>query len=96
MKYIIRGLIISVIPIILGGLLKYVKQPNLAEDGKVYFPKFFAILGLVATAIFLIPAIIIAFLDSPLWAPICFLLLSLLPAALIVAFVNCRISYDQE
>ena len=84
------------IPIIVNGFLGYLKQPKQTEDGKVYLPKFFAILGAVASTIFLIPAIITAFLNSSLWEPILFLLLSSLSATLIIAFINCRISYDQD
>lgn len=96
MKFIIRGLTFLLIPIIVNGFLGYLKQPKQTEDGKVYLPKFFAILGAVASTIFLIPAIITAFLGESLRVPILFLPLSSLSATLIIAFVNCRISYDQD
>ena len=96
MSYIIRGLTFLLIPIIVSGVLGFLRQPKQAEDGKVYLPKFLAILGAIASAIFLIPAIITAFSDEPLWVPILFLLLSSLGATLIIAFVNCRITYDQD
>ncbi len=96
MSYIIRGLTFLLIPIIVSGVLGFLRQPKQAEDGKVYLPKFLAILGAIASAIFLIPAIITAFSDEPLWVPILSLLLSSLGATLIIAFVNCRITYDQD
>ena len=96
MSYIIRGLTFLLIPIIVSGVLGFLRQPKQAEDGKVYLPKFFAILGAIGSAIHLIPAIITAFSDEPLWVPIIFLLLSSLGATLIIAFVNCRITYDQD
>ena len=96
MRYIIRGLTFILIPIIVNGVLGYLRQPKQAEDGKVYLPKIFAILGVIASTIFIIPAIITAFLDEPLWVPILFLLLSSFGATLIIAFVNCRITYDQD
>lgn len=96
MRYIIRGLTFLLIPIIVNGVLGYLRQPKQSEDGKVYLPKFFAILGAIASAIFLIPTAITAFSNKSLWVPILFLLLSSLGATLIIAFVNCRIYYDQD
>ncbi len=96
MRHIVRGLIIFLIPIILSVVLEYVRHSKQSEDGKVYLHKFLAILGAITSVVFLIPAIITAFLDEPLWIPIIFLLLSLLGITLIIAFINCRISYDQD
>ena len=95
-RYIIRGLTFLLIPIIVNGVLGYLRQPEQAEDGQVYLPKFVAILGSIISAIFFIPSVITAFSDEPLWVPILFLLLSSLGATFIIAFVNRRISYDQE
>ena len=95
-RYVIRGLTFLLIPIIVNGVLGYLRQPKQAEDGKVYLPKFFAIFGTIASTIFLIPAVITAFSDEPLWIPILFFLFSSLGSILIIAFVNCRISYDQD
>lgn len=96
MRYIVQGLTFLLIPIIVNGVLGYLREPKQAEDGKVYLPKFFAIFGAIASAIFLIPTVITVFLDEPLWVPILFLMLSSLGAIFIIAFVNCRISYDQD
>ena len=88
-----RHLLIS---IILNGVFGCLRQPKQAEDGKVYLPRFFAILGTIIFAIFFIPAVITAFLDEPLWVPVLLLILSSLGVILIIAFVNRRISYDQD
>ena len=96
MRNILRGLTFLLIPIIVTGFLRYFRQSKQAEENTVYLPKLFAILGAISSAIFLIPALITVFSDGSLWKPIPFLLLSLLGAALIIAFVNCRISYDEE
>lgn len=95
-RYIIRGLTFLLIPIIVIGVIGYLRRPKQAEYGKVYLPKFFAIFGAIASAIFLIPSVITAFLDEPLWVPILFLIFSSLVETLIIAFVNCRISYNQD
>ena len=96
MEHIIRILTFALIPIIVNGVFVFLRQPKTAEKGKVHLPKFFAILGAISSALFLVPAIITAFSDEAIWVPIGFLVFSLLGATLIVAFVNCRISYDED
>ena len=96
MKHIIRGLSFLIIPIIVSGVLSFLRQPKKAEKGKVYLPNFFVIFGLISSTVFLIPTIITAFLDEPIWVPIIFFVISLLCACLIIAFVNCRVSYNKD
>ena len=95
MSNIIRGLALLLIPIVVNGVLGYLRCPQQAEDGKVYLPKLLAKIGSVASVIFLIPTIVTAFLDIPVWFPVFFLFFTLLSATLIIAFINCRITYDQ-
>lgn len=96
MEFIIRALTFALIPIIVNGVFVFLRQPKTAEKGKVHLPKFFAILGTITSTIFLIPTIITAFSDEDIWVPIVFLVFSLLGATLIIAFMNCRISYDED
>ena len=94
--FIIRALTIALIPIIVSGVFAFLRKPKEAEKGKVHLPKFFAILGTISSSVFLVPAIITAFSDGDVWVPVCFLAFSLLGATLIIAFMNCRISYDDN
>lgn len=96
MRHIISGLTLMLIPVIVNGLLACLRQPRQAERGKVYLPKFLAVIGLISSTIFLILTMITAFSGEALWIPIGFFLMSLLGMSLVVAFVNCRISYDEE
>ena len=96
MEHIIRGLSLLIIPIIVSGIIAFLKHPKKAEKGRVYFPKFFVILGLIASTLFLIPTIITAFSGESLWLPILFFAFSLLGASFIIAFVNCRVYYDEN
>lgn len=96
MEFIIRALTFALIPIIVNGVFAFLHKPKTAEKGKVHLPKFFAILGTITSTIFLIPTIITAFSDEDIWVPIVFLVFSLLGATLIIAFMNCRISYDDD
>ena len=96
MELIIRALVFALIPIIVNGVFIFLRQPKTAEKGKVHLPKFFAILGAISFSVFLVPAIITAFSDEDVWVPVCFLAFSLLGATLIIAFMNCRISYDDD
>ena len=84
------------IPIIVSGVLSFLRQPKKAEKGKVYLPKFFVIFGLITSTVFLLPTIITSFFDEPIWVPIIFFVISLLGACLIIAFVNCRVSYNKD
>ena len=96
MEHIIRILTFALIPIIVNGVFAFLRQPKTAEKGKVHLPKFFAIFGAITSAILLVPAIITAFSDEDIWVPVLFLAFSLLGATLIIAFVNCRIAYDED
>ena len=96
MDYIIRGLTFALIPIIVSGVLAVLRQPKNSEKGKVFMPKFFAIFGAISSGIILIPAFICAFSDESIWLTIVFLLFSMLGTSLIVAYINCRISYDED
>ena len=96
MDFIVRGLSFLIIPTIVSGVLAFLRYPKKAEKGKVYLPKFFVILGLITSTIFLIPTIITAFSDEPIWVTILFFAFSLLGSGFIIAFINCRISYDEN
>lgn len=96
MDHIIRALTFLLISVFVNSILGYLRQPKKAKDGMVFLPKLLAIFGIVTSGIFLIPAIITAFLGEQLWVPILFLFLSSLGAILIIAFINCRITYDEE
>lgn len=96
MEYFIRVLSFAIIPIIVSGVLAFLRQPKKAEKGKVYLPKFFALIGLLTATVFLIPTIITAFSDEPIWVSIVFFAFSLLCTTLIIAFINCRVTYDED
>lgn len=96
MEHLVRCLCFILIPVIVSGVLALLRRPKEAEKGKVHYPKFFLLLGLVCTTLFLIPTFITAFTDEPLWLPIGFFAFSLLGACFIVAYINCRISFNEE
>lgn len=77
-------------------ILEALRRPREGEKGRVFLPKFFAILGSIFFVACLIPAIITFLLDQPLWIPILFAALSLPGASLLLAFINCRITYDDD
>ena len=96
MEYVIRILTFALIPIVVSGVLAFLRRPKKTEKGKVCLPIALAIVGVICSAAFLIPTFICAFSDeSKETAPV-FLVLSMLCASLIVAYINCRIYYDEE
>lgn len=96
MKYIVPVLCGIVMLILIAGVIAFLRQPEETENGKVHLPRFFVIIGGVVAVIFLIPALITYFNDEPLWVPLICLGLASLGALLILGFVNCRITYDED
>lgn len=96
MEYVVKGLGFLLIPVIIIGVFEFFRHPIKSEAGKVFLSKFLALAGSVSSAIFLVPTFITAFSDEPVWIPIGFFAFSLLCSALTIAFINCRISYDEE
>lgn len=97
MDLIIRGLTFLLIPVIVSGVFSWLRQPKAGNAGEVYLPKFFVIIGTITSVFFLIPALITTvFSDEPMGVSVLFLLLALVGASLVIAFINCRISYDQD
>ncbi len=80
----------------ISGIFNWLYKPRNAKRGKVYFPKALGIIGAVTSLFFMILFIITAYLNQPIWIPIIFLCFSIFATSLIVAFVNCRISYDDN
>ena len=96
MEYVIRILTFALIPIVVSGVLAFLRRPKKAEAGKVFMPKFFIIFGSIGTCIFLIPTFICLFSEDSIRLSAFWLFFSMLPASLIVAYINCRISYDED
>ena len=96
MEYVVRALGFLLIPVIVSGLLAVLRQPKKAKKGKVYLHALLAIIGIIGCTAFLIPTLITAFTEETPWISLAFLAFSLFGASFIVAFVNCRVSYDQD
>ncbi|MBO5066027.1 MAG: hypothetical protein J6D06_07945 [Clostridia bacterium] len=96
MKYIVPVLCGVVMLIVIVGVVAFLRQPKETEKGKVHLPKIFVIIGGLAAVVFLIPALITYFNDEPLWVPLICLGLASLGTLLILGFVNCRITYDED
>ncbi len=94
-RIIIRGLIMAVLPILVTSLLAAGKKTQ-KKDGKVFLHKLFPVVGAIGTAFSLVSGFITSFSDEPIWVPVVFFVFSLLAIALIIAYVNCRISYDEN
>lgn len=94
MNNIIRRLIQDVLSTY---TFKQLRKPKKAKDGKVHLPASFAALGSVVAVLFLIPTFITAFFDDEeTWVTILFFVFSIIGVVLVIAFINCRISYDDD
>lgn len=87
---------IILISVLVRGFYIVLNNPKSPEKGKVYLPKIFCILGIVCSVIALLPAIITLVGDYELWVVIVYFIFSLLGVVLIIAFCNCRITYDEQ
>ncbi len=96
MKYFITGLSMLLITVLVRGALAFLHRPRKGEKGKVMLPTFFAVLGLIGSAPFIAASVYTALTDEPIWIPICFLAFSMLGLSLVIAYINCRITYDEE
>ena len=76
-------------------LIDQMQKPRKGKQGEVHLPGFLGILGAVCAIPFLIFAVI-SFLKEALGAALCFLLLASLGGSMVVAYLNCRIIYDDS
>ncbi len=95
-KYIFGSFGVIIIPVIVRGILEYLKYPKEAEKGKVYLPGLFGIMGIIVSTLFTVPMIITAFISETICGAVVCLVFSLLGVALVIAFVNCRIEYNEK
>lgn len=63
---------------------------------RVYLPKWIPVLGICDFLLFVIFSFMSMSSDEPLWVPILFFLFSLMGLSLVIGFINCRISYDDN
>ena len=96
MKIIIQALSYILIAFVIGRILGNGGKPEKAEKGHVKIRKSVGIIGGIGFAFCLTLAIITTYAGVSRWVPVLFFVFALLSAILIIAFLNCRISYDEE
>lgn len=95
MQYISGCLSLLIIMVLVNGLRVLMSKPVGAKSQTVILPKLILIIGIIGSAVFLIPAVIFLFSDSSDPSSVALSVFSLLGASLIVAYCNCRIIYDE-
>ena len=78
------------------GIINLLRKPIKADEHTVVLPGSLLIIGTVCCAMFLIPSIIIFMTSGFDMLALIFTAFALLAAGLIVAFINCRITYDEN
>ncbi len=76
-------------------LLRLLKKPRKAEIGKVHLPKMLAAIGGI-TAVFFLILFVASYADGEKGVSIFFLGFAAMGTLLIIAYFNCRISYDDD
>lgn len=74
---------------------KQLHKPQKGDGSTVHLPRLMLIIGIICTAVFLIPAVV-AFIYKEIFGGIAFLAISLFCSSLIIAYINQRIYYDSE
>ena len=78
------------------GITDYLRNPKKGKEGIVRLPNLIWIIGMICSVLFLIPTFITLFTEESIWMPIFFFAFVLLGVVLIIAFLNCRIFYDEK
>ena len=92
MKYILIIASLLIVEIIIG-LLRSMRKTN---EKTVCLPKIFFTSGTVASIIFIIIVAITLYNGEESWIPILFSVFSIISLMLTVAYLNCRITYDES
>ena len=95
MIYVVKALGFLLVPIVLLGIIMFFIKPR-KDKNEVRLPRFMTLLGAIQCAFFLVPTFICAYTDQPVLLPTLFLLISLLGVVLIIAYINSRITYDEN
>lgn len=90
--YIISALITAVV---FNGIFVLLHKPSKSDGNMVKLPLFTLIVGIICAVFFLILTVIVLNLNDFIWAAFIFLAFSLLGASLILAYINCRIMYNE-
>lgn len=96
MSYLLYGLLLAAVPIIVNGILAFLHQPQRVEKGSVMLPKFIGILGLVSAVFFSVLTVVSLIFKDSIFASVVFAFFVFLGSSLILAFLNCKISYDEK
>lgn len=95
MKYFISGLSTVISIYIIRGILSFLKSKSEKyENGIVRLPRFFLIIGIITTTFFTFISVYVAFLSPYASSAIIFAFFAIISSTLIVARVNCVITFD--
>lgn len=96
MEYLLTGLIVFIVALLVGGIVSLFRKPGENSERTVSLPIFLALIGIVCGGVFLIPTVIIFATGDSVFLAFAFAVFSLLCTSLVVAYMNCRITYDDE
>lgn len=99
MRYFISFISLVIIYFLANGVSVIIrKKPQDEETNLVMLPKFVLIVGILCSSVFLIPTVITLFAEDKkmLFLSAFFAAFSLLGVALIVAYINCRIVFNED
>ena len=96
MSTILRAISYALVPILVSGIISYIKNHEKPVQGRVTLSPFIAIIGIIDCAFFLIAAFCSLYSGEDTWVSVVFVIFALLGGAIIAAYLNCRIYYNDD
>lgn len=94
MRYVMGGIAIFIVIILVNGIFLLCKEHPEPDEQTVILPKFFLVVGIVCSSMFLLLFLYslfrLAMGKAAIW-----LVFSLLSVSVVIAYINCRISFDE-
>ena len=96
MLYIIGGLSIFIVSVLVKGILSLLRKPTESNKQIVILPKLLLVIGIICSGVLLLFCVFIFLENGTTTLMLLLVLISLLSSSLIVAYFNCRITYNKS
>lgn len=93
---IASGMTMLFIYFLVNFILAAARNSKATQERVVVLPKLFFVIGLIGGGFFLIPIVVLLHNNDSSWEIVLFLFFFLLAASICVAYLNCRITYDED
>ena len=95
-QYVVIGMFLLNAVILTVGIAALFINPFKENRQAVILPKLILIIGIITSAAFFVPAVLMFLNQMAVGLVVAFLLISLLLSGMIIGYLNCRITYNEE